>query len=725
MSLENINEDFENEFGLEEAKAGNRSGGYEVYHSTYSSAVQTAAKEAEKRGYSIDDDEWQRVVASGPSKPSKDKTNRLSLSLMKDGKPSKKHLQMQVYNTGEKYELNMYIESVQLDELSSETLASYKKKAGEDARKADASGDFKRGNKRFSGVVKATKKEFAKNEEVVTEEEDNEDPGNSHIIMLLRKAVSLRGMKPVKFGDGRQVKVSVSDAQKALSMFAGAKTPAEKSAIQKKLGASYESLQKTINEDVDIDEGFDLEHPSSAWNSKTNRKVLKIKKHGAHDITGVDNEHTAMLYAIYGSRIVMIKDIKKVEAEANIHGYTLKMHGSLEEKTLTPDEIKKKEEIVKKLKGKDLDKDSDTDDQDKAIAYATATKIAKKVAEETEYSDLEESNATMIKTMKAAYGNIQGMDPSSEAYKKLTTLLDKQPKDVLKTLANANIKWVSSLARNRLMREDVDLEEGLNLSILKGMMSPELLTLLEILKRTKDFQNGRTRDHDIQSYLDMVKKEHGTAFASRLLAAAREVAANSGVQHFALESVQVIDERVLNIQQRLAKARQMRKIEPKLQAKKKITMSRMADREHLENRARKAAMNALRKKFAGEKGLHYHELSPTEKMSVDKRLEGKQALVGKIAQRLIAKIRKKEMDRVAALHQKTNESVISPLEEKAEKSGFSFDVLFEVYVRAIGEYNENALEEMYPGTDDQYAFDSVNSFISGGASRRLNEDLIR
>ena len=50
-----------------------------------------------------------------------------------------------------------------LSELSPGTLASYKKKAGADASAADAAGDYARGNKRFKGIVKATKKEFAKN----------------------------------------------------------------------------------------------------------------------------------------------------------------------------------------------------------------------------------------------------------------------------------------------------------------------------------------------------------------------------------------------------------------------------------------------------------------------------------------------------------------------------------------------------------------------------------
>jgi hypothetical protein len=49
----------------------------------------------------------------------------------------------------------------QIDELSNDTLASYKKKAGESASEADKKGDFEKGHKRFKGIMKATFKQFA------------------------------------------------------------------------------------------------------------------------------------------------------------------------------------------------------------------------------------------------------------------------------------------------------------------------------------------------------------------------------------------------------------------------------------------------------------------------------------------------------------------------------------------------------------------------------------
>ena len=56
-----------------------------------------------------------------------------------------------------------------LAELSNEKLGQYKTAAGKDATAADKAGDFKRGNKRMSGITNATKKEFANDAKKVSE----------------------------------------------------------------------------------------------------------------------------------------------------------------------------------------------------------------------------------------------------------------------------------------------------------------------------------------------------------------------------------------------------------------------------------------------------------------------------------------------------------------------------------------------------------------------------
>lgn len=65
---------------------------------------------------------------------------------------------------------NEMCEDEELDEVSTELLSKYKTAAGKDASAADKSGDYARGNKRFSGIVKATKKQFDNDAKKKTEE---------------------------------------------------------------------------------------------------------------------------------------------------------------------------------------------------------------------------------------------------------------------------------------------------------------------------------------------------------------------------------------------------------------------------------------------------------------------------------------------------------------------------------------------------------------------------
>tara|TARA_B110000902_G_scaffold64115_1_gene76021 strand:- start:858 stop:1349 length:492 start_codon:yes stop_codon:yes gene_type:complete len=82
---------------------------YKLHHKSFTDAMSAAYKEAERQGYEVSTDDIDSKVASGPRKPSTDKTNTYSLALTKGGKPQKKALQVQVYNMGKSYELNCYI----------------------------------------------------------------------------------------------------------------------------------------------------------------------------------------------------------------------------------------------------------------------------------------------------------------------------------------------------------------------------------------------------------------------------------------------------------------------------------------------------------------------------------------------------------------------------------------------------------------------------------------
>ena len=78
--------------------------GYELYHKTFSAAMQHAYRAARKMGYVVDSDDIDSKVASGPKKPSSGKTNSYIL-----GTNKKQNLHVQVANLDNKrFELNMY-----------------------------------------------------------------------------------------------------------------------------------------------------------------------------------------------------------------------------------------------------------------------------------------------------------------------------------------------------------------------------------------------------------------------------------------------------------------------------------------------------------------------------------------------------------------------------------------------------------------------------------------
>jgi hypothetical protein len=63
-----------------------------------------------------------------------------------------------------------------------------------------------------------------------------------------------------------------------------------------------------------------------------------------------------------------------------------------------------------------------------------------------------------IKELRKEYGAIERMDPSSPIYDNLLMALDLLETPKLEMLAGANIKWVSMLARNRVVRRSMGIK---------------------------------------------------------------------------------------------------------------------------------------------------------------------------------------------------------------------------------------------------------------------------
>lgn len=84
---------------------------YEIYHDSYSSAVQEATRRTREQGYEVNEEDFHYKVTVGPRKPQPGDTNSFNIKLLKNGEESRRVLHMQIYRMNEdSYELNMYID---------------------------------------------------------------------------------------------------------------------------------------------------------------------------------------------------------------------------------------------------------------------------------------------------------------------------------------------------------------------------------------------------------------------------------------------------------------------------------------------------------------------------------------------------------------------------------------------------------------------------------------
>ena len=101
---------------------------------------------------------------------------------------------------------------------------------------------------------------------------------------------------------------------------------------------------------------------------------------------------------------------------------------------------------------------------------------------------------------------------------------------------------------------------------------------------------------------------------------------------------------VLTPAQRFKRSQQMRRLKGKIARARKLALKRPSSPEKLQSRAQRHARNLIRKKFI--KGKNYNELSFAEKQAVEKRMQGKGALINRIAMRVKPKLKKLEQERL-------------------------------------------------------------------------------
>lgn len=228
------------------------------------------------------------------------------------------------------------------------------------------------------------------------------------------------------------------------------------------------------------------------------------------------------------------------------------------------------------------------------------------------------------------------------------------------------------------------------------------------------------------------------------------------------ESADELFERVLTLVQRRQRAMQMKRLKSRLSRARKFAANRMATQQALERRAAKKAKNVLRVRYAGQRGAHYQQMSPSDKMSVDRVIDPKVKNIKRMALRLVPKIRQAEIKRLEfhRMHKKAptqkignfmsfsyehgngedlqekellafvgkvydtlvsnnlTEQEQKSLDKKAEKSKIPFYVISEVYKRGVEEWKLSGDTSITP---QQAGFNRVNSFLNKGDTF-YNED---
>ena len=322
--------------GLDEGKSGT---GYDLYHKDFSSAMKHAYDFAKRKyGITISNDEIDDKVATGPRKPSEGKTNSYRL------KGDKGAIQVQVYNKGgsKPFELNMYKEEVDLDEVTTQKLFMFNNKKDAD-RKA----------KEIGGVVRVFgPKNFAvmtKDLTVVREEVELDEGLAKHII---------RGDNYVGVPD-RVVALAKQKVKKMNISTASDHSKAMHKALSD-LGWQMTVSGKYVREEVELDE--EPKTLKLAQDSAVRNAISKI-----HSLMKVRKISPSQAYAEWEKGTTFGLKLK-----AQVRDSLSSLH------EMSDVQMKKREEIVKGMKKNSGDLKKRYGNRWKDVMYATATKQAMK-----------------------------------------------------------------------------------------------------------------------------------------------------------------------------------------------------------------------------------------------------------------------------------------------------------------------------------------------------------
>lgn len=158
-------------------------------------------------------------------------------------------------------------EEVELNELSTDLLARYKKAATVDHKAASEQGDIKRGDKRFSGTLKATRKQFDNDLKKESVEGDSNRQINYYQFLKRLKAAGIKVPAAIQVESVSDDELDASDSKRratkavketpkherdeVANSMQPAKPDAAKIALRKRIEAHHERMRQKAEEGDD------------------------------------------------------------------------------------------------------------------------------------------------------------------------------------------------------------------------------------------------------------------------------------------------------------------------------------------------------------------------------------------------------------------------------------------------------------------------------------------
>jgi hypothetical protein len=135
------------------------------------------------------------------------------------------------------------------------------------------------------------------------------------------------------------------------------------------------------------------------------------------------------------------------------------------------------------------------------------------------------------------------------------------------------------------------------------------------------------------------------------------MSSDDGMQRTVIDDNYKWVDEVLTPAQRFKRSQQMRRLKGKIQRARMISLKRPSSPDKLNKRAQRHARNLIRKKFI--KGKNYNDLSFAEKQAVEKKMQGKGALINRIAMRVKPKLKKLEQERLRNMNKQESRLIES------------------------------------------------------------------